>query len=423
MEIDTETPEISQTRKDGEGVDFTEFLATKMMLKIIKYLEPNKDHLAINKRFNTILSETRSFMDQFQIVWKDVEKKDVGAILASNKAYTTIQISNINVIPPELITVLQQHPIELLNIENCRITSNEFQQILEAVAMSVDTISLGRLAITDNAPISEIKQIKFESFIWLEALNCENLRFVKQLMGADQLYHVNFEDNGSSEVEVDMVAQFLANQKKLKILYLTEDMAGIYNREELVGAMNFQLYNFIVEGNHIEGERLRNFQTFLRKQDSLSHLSAQNMNLDFETTRIIINELKSLDYVSFHSSTLQSTHAYQRLKKNLIIEKISFSYVDDESCMNIMELLQYLPNLKLIYLSDFRRTPLTGILRTLAENAPDLETIKFFNCHIPSIELKQVQELEFHKCTEKYVQEFLKVNPHVEESDVKIVAQ
>jgi hypothetical protein len=147
------------------------------------------------------------------------------------------------------------------------------------------------------------------------------------------------------------------------------------------------------------------------------------MDLDFETTRLIINELESLDYVSFHSSTLQSTHAYQRLKKNLIIEKISFSYVNDESCMNIMELLQFLPNLKLIYLSDFQRTPLTGILRTLAEKNPKLETIKFINCRIPSIELKQVKKLEFHKCTKKYVQQFLKVNPHVEGSDVKIIAQ
>ncbi len=37
MEIDTETRKISETRKDGngEGVEFTEFLATEMMLKTI----------------------------------------------------------------------------------------------------------------------------------------------------------------------------------------------------------------------------------------------------------------------------------------------------------------------------------------------------------------------------------------------------
>jgi hypothetical protein len=396
---------------------------SSIWLKIIKYLEPNKDHLAINQRFNAILSDTRSFMDKFQIVWKDVENKDVEALLASNKAYTTIQISNVNVIPPELITVLQQHPIELLEFQNCRITSNEFQQILEAVADSVDTISLGALAITENVPISEMKQIKFESLTWLDALDCENLRFVKHLMGTDQLDHVNFENNGSTEDDIDVVAQFLANQENLTILYMSADTAQVFNKKESVDAMTFQLETFLIRGMLLENERLRNFQDLLRKQDSLTIFETRRMDLDFETTRLIVNELESLDYVSFHSSTLQSTHAYQRLKKNLVIEKISFSYVDDESCMNIMELLQYLPNLKLIYLSDFRRTPLTGILGTLSEKNPRLETIEFINCRIPSVELKQVKKLEFHNCTEKYVQEFLKVNPHVEGSDVKIIAQ
>jgi hypothetical protein len=178
---------------------------------------------------------------------------------------------------------------------------------------------------------------------------------------------------------------------------------------ESVDDMSFQLEFFNVEGIRLEGERLRNLQAFLRKQNSLTMLSMRNWNLDSETTRLIFNEIDALEKINFVGTSFHRVRPYPSMKKNLKIEKITIDYVDVQSCMNYMKLLKNLPNLKKIRCFDFPRTPLTGILKTLSENNPKLGTIKFFNCRIPSVELKQVKKIKFYKCMEKYVENFLNV--------------
>jgi hypothetical protein len=404
---------------EEEKIDFTEILPTELMLEIISYIRPDKDLFSINQRFNAILGDTKNFMNHFEIVWKNIEGKNVEALLNSNRIYTSISISGVREIPADLISILQQNQIKSLFIEECQISSSEFQLIMEAVAKNVETISLAGSAITDDIPISEIIQPKFESLNWLETSYNVNLRFLKHFLAADKLNHINLEnDIEFAEEDIDLVVQFLAIQKKLSALYLSSDLTAVFNKKKSIEAMHFQLITLHIEGMFFdEEESLHNFHTFLCNQNSrLMFFAPINMHLEFNTTRLILNEIKSLEKIFFVNTSFRSTHEYYEIMKNEKIQQISFNYTNDVECTNIKDVLEIMPNLKTIRLRGFPRVALTGILRTLKRRAPKLKTIQFFHCRIPSVEIKQVKNVEFHQCQKQ--KKFLKLNKQIKKCDV-----
>lgn len=397
-------------------MDFTEILPTEMMFEILNYVEPVDLNLfLVNKRFNAILSSSPRFLENYEISWKNIDQKDVEVLVNSTRRYSSIFISEVQEVPPQLIQVLQQNEIKFVCFEKCRFTASEFQQILEAIAEDVETISVAESEITDDVPLGEITQVKFECLSWLETSYNDNLKFMKHFLNSD-CEHVNLEnDIVHSEEDLEMIAKFLATQENLQVLYLSSDLAGIFRRRENVDALKFKLTSLHVEGMDFDQDDFDNFHAFMRKQQSLRVFAPLNMNLEFDSMRVVLNELASLKQIYFLGSLFQPTHDYLKLEKNVMIEQVSFQFVNEVLCENIQECIKLLPNLKKVRLHNFPRENLRSIMETLKTSALNLETMQFFHCRIPEIEMKQIKSLEFSRCKRKFVTKFLKINGHVKD--------
>ncbi len=130
-------------------MDFSQVLPPEKMIQIFEYLEPlDKNLCLVNKRFNDIISTHLS--KKFKLIWKNAEGKDSEVLLNSIRKFDSVEISDVQKIPAEFIEILQKNEIKSLKIENCRMSSSEFQRIVTAVAESLEEMSIYKSCITDD---------------------------------------------------------------------------------------------------------------------------------------------------------------------------------------------------------------------------------------------------------------------------------
>jgi hypothetical protein len=90
--------------------------------------------------------------------------------------------------------------------------------------------------------------------------------------------------------------------------------------------MNFDLKQLIINNMDFNQQELSNFRAFLRKQSSLEAFGSFTIKFDFETTKLILNELKMLNTLFFYDTVIQITDQNLKLKKNSRIKTFEINY-------------------------------------------------------------------------------------------------
>jgi hypothetical protein len=158
-------------------------------------------------------------MEATTIQWKNPNKEEIEALLHSNIKYIQIDLGGTETVSAELLKILEKNKITNLIIKNCQLSSQGFQQILEATKDDLDWICINNSVISGDVPLSEIQQPKLQKLTILAVTGVENWKFLKYLLDARGLEFIAME-NGVNEEEIDMIVRFLASQKKLEMLKL-----------------------------------------------------------------------------------------------------------------------------------------------------------------------------------------------------------
>ncbi len=202
--------------------------------------------------------------------------------------------------------------------------------------------------------------------------------------------------------------RFTDSQQNLKKLYVDSSFNAIFERKELADTLDLKVEKLSVE-------LLKSFDLlkFLRKQDSLERLKVYELLISHDAMQFFLNQMKSLKSLSFINVTFDDIDSLWTLEKNITIEKIHFgrNYYDNATLFH----LNLLPNLKIASFIGFPKNLMEEILLAIQSNAEKLEELRFQECGIPSLELKQLKRATFENCDEDEVGEFFSINADVEE--------
>jgi hypothetical protein len=218
---------------------------------------------------------------------------------------------------------------------------------------------------------------------------------LRPFLGARNLKSVklaNYQDLKIKKDEISTVLNFLNVQQNLKKLRLFDkDLSEALVKKEFADAFGPQLQKLAVDSVS-SGDLLY----FLRGLKSLKSLHISRSDYD------VIDSLWTLE-------------------KNLMIEKISFGYKsyqeedDDSSAPTIATLfsLNLLPNLKTISFLGFPKALLTDIMLEIQSTCELLEEMRFQECEVPSLEIKQISRVKIGDWDERCIKKFLNINSHV----------
>jgi hypothetical protein len=211
-----------------------------------------------------------------------------------------------------------------------------------------------------------------------------NSRFIRQF------FEASFGDeNRETENDIELIADFVMAQKRRENLNLSTRLNGVLSDREQVDTMNRQLQTFQINETEFDQLEIKNF---LGSQNSLKELTLVDMNLDFDSTKLIFNELQELEKVHLLDTLFETIHGAHKLKENLKIQEISLTNIEHGSWTNLNKLLHLLPNLTKIRLFCFTRDLLIGIVKILKASAPKLETLELYQCQTTPMEMVKIQK-------------------------------
>jgi hypothetical protein len=209
-----------------------------------------------------------------------------------------------------------------------------------------------------------------------------NSRFIRQF------FEASFGDE-NRENDIELIADFVMAQKRRENLNLSTRLNGVLSDREPMDTMNRQLQTFRINETVFDQLEIKNF---LGSQNSLKELTLVDMNLDFDSTKLIFNELQELEKVHLLDTLFETIHGAHKLKENLKIQEISLTNIEHGSWTNLNKLLHLLPNLTKIRLFCFTRDLLIGIVKILKASAPKLETLELYQCQTTPMEMVKIQK-------------------------------
>jgi hypothetical protein len=242
----------------------------------------------------------------------------------------------------------------------------------------------------------------------------DNLKFLSFFREASKLKCAIIDEKIKlCDQDITELVSFFSSKSKLEDLHLSSNLAGIFKVQENIANLAFQLKQLNINFRNFSDLHYKNFNSFLVKQKSLEVLQCSNMKLPiYGTIKLIINGLKKLKEVHFKNCALKfDVHEDSlELTKNLIIKNASFNYAKNCDIKNLLMIMKAIPALSFLRLSGFPENQLQNILEALKSSFVNLQTIEFFKCHLPVVQLRQVQEASFVLCDTNGIEKFLNCN-------------